>query len=161
MLRTAKVNQREIKENLVWININWENYVERINLNLNLEKQLNAIRKRKHTQNKNIFAKKILDKNPNPEYNFESSLKHKKITKEKLAPKEQQNNTKRKVQNRKIGIKHQQSKRSCAAIADSIIDNIDELEMSRKSLIKVRKLTNVTCSDMYRYFLSLKKNQTT
>ena len=38
MLRTAKVNQREIKENLVWININWENYVERINLNLNLEK---------------------------------------------------------------------------------------------------------------------------
>ena len=116
----------------------------------NLEKQLNAIRKRKHANyisNKKI-VNNLLNKNTNSQSDSNSSDKYENTRTQKLAT--QQKKTEEDNKNR---IKHSWSKRTCVVIGDSMVPGIDEPKMSSKRLVKLRPFSGATCCDMYHYLV--------
>ena len=100
----------------------------------NLEKQLNAIRKRKNANyTNNNIVKKLLKKNTNSQSDSNSSDKYENTRTKKIAI--LQNKTEEENKNR---IKHSWPKGTCVLTGDSMVVSIDESKMSSKRLIKVR-----------------------
>ena len=115
----------------------------------NLEKQLNAIRKRKNANyTNNNIVKKLLKKNTNSQSDSNSSDKYENTTTKKIAI--LQNKTEEENKNR---IKHSWPKGTWVFIGDSMVFGIDERKMSSKRLIKVRSFSDAICYDMYHYLV--------
>ena len=125
MLKKTRTNAGELKRKSALykrFKLKLSNIYSKKIWKFNLEKQLNTIRKRKHTNctSNNNIVKKLLNKNTYFQSDSNSSDKYENTTTQKLATQQ-----KKTEEDNKNGIKHSWPKETDVVIGDSTVAGID------------------------------------